>query len=235
MGQPYTQPVAAPADFKVNNRAGFNAGDILVAAENIAGVPTCTLEEVTQTPTTVGQTDMLIHNTGSYTNPHGQSIVSRFNKVGGLGVVHTSGTLYDLGPQPRSNSYQIEGGNHLTVIDQLHFFDGNADGVNDSVELSDEVIDLQAQYGVDANNDGVVDPGEFQDAAPANWALLRAIRLAVLVRSPNWERDQVTTVAPSWSGGNFVMSNPDANTVWQNYRYRVYETVVPLRNMIWGQ
>ena len=83
-----------------------------------------------------------------------------------------------------------------------------------------------------------------------------AIRVAVLVRSRQFERSAdgnaaaptgITQILPSWAGGNFVMTNldgtadsfagspnnPDPNN-WRFYRYRVYEKVIPLRNMIWG-
>jgi type IV pilus assembly protein PilW len=35
---------------------------------------------------------------------------------------------------------------------------------------------------------------------------------------------------PAWSGGTFDLS---ADPNWQCYRYRVFETTVPLRNWIW--
>jgi type IV pilus assembly protein PilW len=54
--------------------------------------------------------------------------------------------------------------------------------------------------------------------------------LALLVRSGQWEKTEVTTTAPSWTSGSFVMTNV---ADWRHYRYRVYETVFPLRNMIW--
>jgi len=47
-----------------------------------------------------------------------------------------------------------------------------------------------------------------------------------------------TTSAPSWSGGTIsVNKNPDgtANANWQCYRYKTFETTVPLRNMIGRQ
>jgi type IV pilus assembly protein PilW len=60
----------------------------------------------------------------------------------------------------------------------------------------------------------------------------------------------VTPSAPHWASGSiaFAMRNVDntedsgasaingvaAANNWRNYRYRVYDTVVPLRNMIWG-
>ena len=44
----------------------------------------------------------------------------------------------------------------------------------------------------------------------------------------------MTPAAPAWTGGAFTMTNPADGTDWRFYRYRVYETIVPLRNMIWS-
>jgi type IV pilus assembly protein PilW len=64
-----------------------------------------------------------------------------------------------------------------------------------------------------------------------------------LARSAKFEKTAVTAdcIAPNnppnspfWSGGCFTMTNPVDGTDWHYYRYRVYETVVPLRNMIWS-
>jgi len=43
---------------------------------------------------------------------------------------------------------------------------------------------------------------------------------------------------PKWSGGVFNMSttgdpDPASPLYWKCYRYRVFETTVPLRNWIW--
>jgi type IV pilus assembly protein PilW len=43
-----------------------------------------------------------------------------------------------------------------------------------------------------------------------------------------------TTVQPTWSGGTFTAV--DIATVTSEdrcYRYRVFETTIPLRNMVW--
>ncbi len=72
------------------------------------------------------------------------------------------------------------------------------------------------------------------------WGLILAVRFAVLARSNLIERkDPVSnlctaTAATSpeltWAGGTFDVSHiPD----WQCYRYKRFEAVVPLRNMIW--
>jgi type IV pilus assembly protein PilW len=97
-------------------------------------------------------------------------------------------------------------------------------------------VQLKALYGKDTNGDAVVDT--WDNTLPANptlWMQVRAVRIALLARSAQMEKTAVTAVAPTWNGGTaFAVTNPADGTDWHNYRYRVYETVVPLRNMIWS-
>ena len=76
----------------------------------------------------------------------------------------------------------------------------------------------------------------------ADWLEVQAVRFGVLVRSPQFERNAVTAAAPAWYAGAYLMTNvdgtPDSNpgdaNDWRHYRYRNYQLVVPLRNMIWS-
>jgi type IV pilus assembly protein PilW len=78
------------------------------------------------------------------------------------------------------------------------------------------------------------------------WQQVLSIRLAVLARSDHYERPEpagspctatTNTNAPTWVGGNFPALGDLSNTAnpARCYTYRVFETVVPLRNMIWRQ
>ncbi len=105
--------------------------------------------------------------------------------------------------------------------------------------IASGVVDLQADYGVDTTGDGVIDA--YNNTAPASaaaWAQVIAVRVAVLVRSAQYFRPATpggactaTTAAPTWSGGTFFMSD----TLPSCYKYRAFETVVPLRNTIWKE
>lgn len=63
-----------------------------------------------------------------------------------------------------------------------------------------------------------------------------AVRFAVVARSGLMEKPQpdgtcaTTTANPVWSGGAINLTGL-AN--WQCYRYKTFETVVPLRNLLW--
>jgi type IV pilus assembly protein PilW len=124
-------------------------------------------------------------------------------------------------------------------------FPSTAGALGELVEVADNVIDLQAEYGIDVNEDGKIEAADWTVTAPASaadWAKVIAIRVALLSRSQQFEKVDVTTTAPFWAGDaighSFVMVDiPLASgdvARWQRYRYRVYEQVIPLRNMVWG-
>ncbi len=109
--------------------------------------------------------------------------------------------------------------------------------------ISDGIVLLKAEYGTDANGNGVVDPGEWSQAAPANVRSVLAVRLAVVARSVQPEKPGVaggpcdtTSVFPTWSDSAAVPLNLSANIGlaggddWKCYRYKTFENTVPLRN-----
>jgi type IV pilus assembly protein PilW len=119
---------------------------------------------------------------------------------------------------------------------------------NDPVApLVSEVVNLKAQYGLDTDNDGIIDL--WQDAATAPWTVaslpaqplatlrqIRAIRVALVTRSAQYEKDPVTTgpivMFDESLGGHtesMALSTDDTH-----YRYKVLETVIPLRNALWN-
>lgn len=119
------------------------------------------------------------------------------------------------------------------------------------------VVNLQAQYGISttANSNQVT---AWVDASGATWAAptlanrnrIKAIRIAVVARNAKQEPTAVATACSSinsaapaglcaWAGSvaspapAIDLSPADAD--WARYRYRVFETIVPLRNVIWAK
>lgn len=121
------------------------------------------------------------------------------------------------------------------------------------------VVNLQAQYGISvaANSNQVT---RWVDAAGGTWAAptvanrnrIKAIRIAVIARNTKSEPAAVTTACNSttaaeptglcaWAGSwaspapAVDLSAGGTITDWQRYRYRVFETIIPLRNVIWSR
>ncbi|MBX9902974.1 MAG: PilW family protein [Burkholderiales bacterium] len=248
---------------KTRGRAGISPRDYV-----LIGRVTPTLDCMTAEITDVTDVDALTirHNQGSYSYtlylPDGSTSVgtriARHNNAAPP-TSFTAGYIFNLGNGPRRNIWTVNQVNQkLQVTNDLLHSDVTAsitdpptpagpDGVNDPVEVADNVITLQAEYGIDANNNGRIESSEWTTTDPAavvQWANVLAVRLALLVRSGQFERTTVTTTVPSWAGGQFTITNLDGSASsstpadpannWRNYRYRVYETVIPLRNMLWG-
>ncbi len=126
------------------------------------------------------------------------------------------------------------------------------------------VVNIQAQYGVSttASSNQInrwVDAigGTWTAPTVANRNLIKAVRIAVIARNTKIEPFAVTAactqaVAPlpttglcAWQdvavGGAITTASPapavvltaDAN--WARYHYRVFETIIPLRNMVWSR
>lgn len=219
-------------------RAGVQSGDVVIATR-IGGVA-CAMFEITSD----ANADQLTfdHATGTYTNAAGAGVTARYNKAGGVGFTLTDeGTLYGLGAAPVRNIWTVQN-NRLAVLNDFT----STTGV--PLEAADLIVNLQAQYGVDGDGNGMISSTEWTSAAPGDWRQLLAVRIALLARSTQFERIRVTTAAPVWSGGPFAMgdlsdpttdsdpggTNGNANN-WRNYRYNVFEAVVPLRNVIIGR
>lgn len=120
-----------------------------------------------------------------------------------------------------------------------------------SFPVVSDIVSIQAQYGVsqiDTSNTVT----EWVDAmgiwskenmTVANRNRIKAVRVAVVARSPLRETAVVSQSCDGgaaglarvcvWNETTNVNLATDAN--WQNYRYRVYETIVPLRNVMWNR
>ena len=107
-----------------------------------------------------------------------------------------------------------------------------------------DVVNLKAQYGLDTDNDGAIDA--WQDATAGVWTSanlptqplatlrqIRAVRIAIVTRSAQYEKDPVTTAPLAMFDGAGAVSMPIAGDD-QHYRYKVLETIVPLRNALWN-
>jgi type IV pilus assembly protein PilW len=134
-----------------------------------------------------------------------------------------------------------------------------------AVVVADQVVNLQAQYGVDDGftggttaNDGTIDRWVDATAAlgwdiasltPTKIGQIRAVRIGIVVRSSQVERPtpgaatcpttptmpralaQAATTPAKAQSPQMDTTNMPTPTC---YRYKTYETVIPIRNPIWS-
>jgi type IV pilus assembly protein PilW len=238
-------------------RGGLDYGDLLVLTSDPAAAPPpppavvpageqkteCALVQVTDRP---WGTEDIGHNDVDYTfnasppapvpesKPPSATPKPRFNKDVAWPttvLTATSGFVFNLGKQPRLVTWQVTpptaaNPNRLVVTESLL-------GVP-AAEAADGIINLQAEYGIDQNNDGVIKADEWTVTPPDNmvlpgnpimacaekpsrsWRCVRAIRVALLARSTHWDRTACSP-NPQWTSGvsgalaltNFAMTNVD--------------------------
>jgi type IV pilus assembly protein PilW len=131
-----------------------------------------------------------------------------------------------------------------------------ANGTAGGVPVLSDIVNLQAQYGL-ATSNGSNQVTKWVDTVTfANRNSIRAIRVAIVARNSKREDNVVPTSTGcsslvdanptglcSWdaTSANPTTASPapninlianDAN--WNHYRYRVYETIIPIRNMIFA-
>jgi type IV pilus assembly protein PilW len=238
---------------KVSNPSGINAGDVIVLAADAAG-SSCQLAEVTSTDPAVLLSDKAFaHLSSSYQSfysPVGTMSTPVFNPDAGSGA-SAYWSVYDLGPAPQVNQWSISG----TAVNPI-LLRTSVIPVNGSFplprEVAEGIVNLQAQYGYDLNGDGQIGSTEWFDAdannkpniggAAVDWKNVLAIRYAIVARSRNYEPAPFSADNPVWAAGAFVMTDvggtsdtsPVGPANWRNYRYSVYQGVIPIRNVLWG-
>lgn len=127
--------------------------------------------------------------------------------------------------------------------------------LENGIPIAEDVVSMQARYGISAAGDkNQVDPDSYVDASGGTWGAtitsanrnrIKAIRVAIVVRNGAMEKDDVTQPcsvdAPNgpcaWIGTEDDPApaiNLSADPNWKKYRYRVFDTIIPLRNMIWS-
>lgn len=238
----------------LKSREGFRVGDRAIVAGN---TPTnCELVEITGLASTDAFT--LEHKAGvTYTNSAGVSATATFNSgsTGTGGTTFATGQMFNLGPSPVLTVWAVN-----RTRGTLTRYNRLAQNPSSAEDVVADVVTLKAQYGYDTSGNGQIEGDEWVDVLPAGAQSIRilALRFGLLMRSRQYERPHlaggnaipITTSAPKWAQGDqaFAMTNVDATADmgsagvngaqatnnWRNYRYRVYDAVVPLKNMLWG-
>lgn len=240
-------------EFGVNNVVGVVGtgagvqGDLMVA---VPDPPTasnrCTVFRVNGTGSVTGQTIPHLSDASDIGRWNGNTAADLLNLFP-TGGYPAGSYVVNLGAGLIDRSYSIVSGSL-----QLAEFN-NTTFALDTTELFPQVVNMQAYYGRDTDGNGSInDYSTVTPTTPAGWAQVIAVRVALVVRSNQYEKDEVTTTAPVWDlgpapnvidgakttcGANQCLSMPVTGDInvndWKHYRYKVYDTVIPLRNLLW--
>ena len=99
-------------------------------------------------------------------------------------------------------------------------------------EIAEGIVSLRAEYAKDTTVPRDLGADSYDQTAPTTvcgWARVVGLRLVVVSRSRQPETTNVTAAAPTWAGSAPITFSK-VNADWQQYRYKTFETTVPLRN-----
>lgn len=224
---------AKSSEISVDGTDGFSIGD-LVLLVNSGG---CTLGKITQVQTVAQKLQLNPGASGPYNPSAWGSFPTSYAQ---------NDTVLNLG-NPILRTFLIGGNGKLRLSEGLL-----SAGAAATTDLVDSIVDMRALYGKDTNGDNIVDTYDATTpTTSAGWLQIQSIKIGVLARIGNFEKPSTsggncdaTTAQPGWTGstagGQIAVANPfqavDIATVTSQdrcYRYRVFETTVPVRNMIW--
>jgi type IV pilus assembly protein PilW len=239
--RPIRSGVAGTNNLRLDNTIGIANGDIGIVT--LPGGTDCLIEQIdTATPadlSTLGNEVLPIG--GAYLNTDG----------GTLGTLAASGAAYfsSLGNVNASNvQFQLFGvdtNRVLVAYDLLR--SGATPAEADPLQpLADGVAELHAIYGLDTTipHDNIVDSwvaptGAWSAASvladPNKMRQIVAVRIAIVMRSSNYEKQEVTLQRPILFSGTPGEIAPDvyvAGSDNRHFRLRVIDTTIPMRNML---
>jgi type IV pilus assembly protein PilW len=231
-------PITEASGPTVDSTVGFSAGQWVLVGPS--GISQCLITQVAAGYTFSASNVVLPL---SATTVGAKSVAALDYAVGLGGGTAANFVMYGVNP----------------ADDSLYSFDMlNGDGAT-AQKVSDDVVLIRAVYGVDPTNSGTLTwtlpaagavvggvtysfspAGLLDGSAGANTALksIRAIRVAVVVRAPLFEKSASNLSATSIPLFSSIPAAQQANavsTTWavptlKNYRYRELETTIPIRN-----
>lgn len=209
----------------LNSLLPASVGQAVLLAPTTTANP-CVVRSVTAVTASTSETKQVLafDSTGNYN----QAAFTTNPTYAEKSTVALLGTL-------RWTRYAVDSGN-LTVTNML---DGS------SAILLRNVMTFRVEYGTSSSTSGSTTLDSWQDPADTGWtaisssniARVRALRLGVVVRSPQREKVNAQTGDCEASSTKPVLFDntiePDV-TDWKCYRYRSVTLVAPLRNIVYG-
>ena len=226
------------AEITTDSTGGLVQRQMFLAAGK-GGSKVCTLMQLSQDPQKTGNGWNLQHNSGLFPyNPPSPD------------AAFAAAPSYEIGDVV-VNMGNVVHGRYQVLCDRLTEVNPTLTAAPytcaNATPLVDQIIDLQAQYGIAPA--GSMQITQWCDATAAsacgNWSnpgaaevsRIRAVRIAVVARSVQFEKEQVSPANLTlWEAGDPGDPPPSRalSDDERRYRYKVFTTIVPIRNVIWG-
>jgi type IV pilus assembly protein PilW len=247
----------AGSSYQIQSPDGFHVGDLIVGIAK-PGTPgsDCASSKVTA----VSAPDILVvdidgtpTNVATVTITHTGAAVD-FQGDGRPGL----STLFNMGPAGRAQKVQYSLRNNVLYSTPLLDANGQPLAVLVDNPLASNVVMMKVEYGIDsdldakglldtwvqANAGGGWDPAALLPASVTQINQIKAIRIGIIVQSEQFDQtlgdynwvlfdcaDTVKANCPGRLTGTIAKSAAPLG----NWRFRNYETVIPLRNEIWNK
>jgi type IV pilus assembly protein PilW len=232
----------------VDSNAGFAEDDLFVIAQTdpIDGKYKCAMYNVTPPQGGVPLLPSHLWNASGTDGPYNPPLASTlFPKPMANSQVFAMGQL-------SSNGYEVKDATLTMTPAITRSAPGQPPALgNTSFQLVGGIVGLKAWYVKDAGG-GAVTYNKIAPTTAQEWQQVRAIRILLVSRSANYEKPRPESAgacdATSEKSISIRYYDPPSNSLTDSspiyfpvpeglpscYRYRIFETVVPLRNIRWS-
>lgn len=214
------------SEFNVSTTLGFADGQLILLMQG----GTCSVMQVTQVQTSQGTLKI----------QHNPSVPYNIDSATATPPAYSQGaSMTNLGSFT-THTYSIDANYNLQLASST-----NSTTPTTTPQMSD-IVRMDAQYGISSAAgaqpvsswvDATAANGFAAPLSSANIKRIKAIKLVIVARSNKKEVTNVTSSAPTYydvSTGTTTAINVSYLPNWQQYRYKVYTTIIPLRNVIWA-
>ena len=212
------QPSATyPRTYSVQTITAFKAGDMVIAqTQNSGPVTPCNLTMEAVTSVTAGTNNVNV----------------------ATGVAATAnGYIYNMGAAPHMVAYAVR--NTVLTSCDLWVADCSAiSNVNNPAiwaPVASNIVSLRAVYGKDTTTpmDATIDAyNQTTPTTACGFSKVFSARIVLVARNASYDKADLTTTAPTWMESGNAAILLDDNDEWTHYRYKVFQTEVPIRNVI---
>lgn len=250
----FTQTVAGSAAYPVHSPGGFHKGDLIVGivSPNTAGSP-CVSSTVTADPS--GTLDangvVTITQSGTVANFTNSSLLFNLGPCSAQQKVQYSvlnGVLYSI-PLLNADPSNLATCGQPAVLQACPSVS--------CIPLASNVVLMKIEYGINTTGNkeqtldtwvqataaATWDPATLLPASVTKLNQIKAVRIGIIVQSEqfdkslgdyNWVLFDCPAVDKTTCQGRLTGTQAASVSPAGNWRFRTYETVIPLRNAIWN-